>query len=159
MTAPTLVLWDIDHTLIETRGVGRKLYRAAFEEITGRHLEHKAELTGRTEPAILTETLMFNGLEPSDDYHARYPAALARQYEQHTDRLRKRGRALPGARAALAALAGQPNVIQSVLTGNLRAVALIKLRVFELDGFVDLEVGAYGDDDADRPKLVAIAQQ
>src|SRR5262249_6065501 len=27
--APTLVLWDIDHTLIETRGVGRKLYRAA----------------------------------------------------------------------------------------------------------------------------------
>src|SRR5215468_3699939 len=159
MAAPTLVLWDIDHTLIETRGIGRKLYRAAFEEITGRRMEHKPKLTGRTEPAILTDTLTLNGLEPSDDYQARYAVALARQYEQHTDRLRKRGRALPGARAALASLAQQPNVIQTVLTGNLRAVALIKLQIFELDGFVDLEVGAYGDDEAYRPNLVAIAQQ
>jgi phosphoglycolate phosphatase len=45
-----------------------------------------------------------------------------------------------------------------VLTGNLRAVAIIKLRVFELDGFVDVEVGAYCDDDAYRPNLVAVAQ-
>ncbi len=159
MAAPALVLWDIDHTLVETRGVGRKLYRAAFEEITGRRMEHKPKLTGRTEPAILTDTLTLNGLEPSDDYQARYAEALARQYEHRTDRLLKRGRALPGAREALAALAEQPDVIQSVLTGNLRAVALIKLRVFELDGFVDLEVGAYGDDEAYRPNLVAVAQQ
>jgi phosphoglycolate phosphatase-like HAD superfamily hydrolase len=159
MAAPALVLWDIDHTLIKTRGVGRKLYRAAFEEITGRQLARTPELTGRTEPAILTDTLTLNGLEPSDDYQAEYAEALARQYEQHTARLLKRGRALPGAREALAALAEQPDVIQSVLTGNLRAVALIKLRVFELDGFVDLEVGAYGDDEAYRPNLVAVAQQ
>jgi phosphoglycolate phosphatase len=158
MAAPALVLWDIDHTLIETRGVGRKLYRAAFEEITGRRMERKPNLTGRTEPAILTDTLTLNGLQPSDDYQARYAEALARQYEQHTDRLLKRGRALPGAREALTALAEQPDVIQSVLTGNLRAVALIKLRVFELDGFIDLEVGAYGDDEAYRPNLVAVAQ-
>jgi phosphoglycolate phosphatase len=159
MAAPMLVLWDIDHTLIETRGVGRKLYRAAFEEITGHRMEHKPKLTGRTETAILTDTLMLNGLEPSDDYQAEYAEALARQYEQHTARLLKRGRTLPGAREALTALAEQPDVIQSVLTGNLRAVALIKLRVFELDGFVDLEVGAYGDDEAYRPNLVAVAQQ
>ena len=158
MAAPTLVLWDIDHTLIETRGVGRKLYRTAFEEITGRRIAHKAKLTGRTEPAILTETLELNGLEPSDDYQAKYAKALVRQYEQHTDKLYARGRVLPGAGAALAALAEQPDVIQTVLTGNLRAVALIKLRVFNLDGFVDLEIGAYGDDDADRPKLVPVAQ-
>jgi hypothetical protein len=32
-TSPTsglLVLWDVDHTLIETRGVGSELYRAAL---------------------------------------------------------------------------------------------------------------------------------
>jgi phosphoglycolate phosphatase-like HAD superfamily hydrolase len=45
------------------------------------------------------------------------------------------------------------------LTGNLRAVAIIKLWVFGLAGFIDFEVGAYGDDEAYRPKLVAIAQQ
>jgi phosphoglycolate phosphatase-like HAD superfamily hydrolase len=115
MAAPTLVLWDIDHTLIKTRGVGRKLYRAAFEEITGRPMEHKVDLTGKTEPAILTETLKAHGLEPNDDYQAKYAEALARLYEQHTDRLRKRGRVLPGAREALAALAEQPDAVQTVL--------------------------------------------
>jgi phosphoglycolate phosphatase-like HAD superfamily hydrolase len=159
MAARTLVLWDIDHTLIETRGVGGKLYRAAFEEITGRQMEHKANLTGKTEPAILTETLGLHGLKSSDDYQAKYAEALARQYERHADELRARGRALPGARAALATLAQHSGVIQSVLTGNLRAVAATKLRVFGLEGFIDLEVGAYGDDEADRPKLVAIAQE
>jgi phosphoglycolate phosphatase len=159
MAALALVLWDIDHTLIETRGVGRRLYRAAFEEITGRRLERKPDLTGRTECAILAETLRLNGLEPSGGYKTKYAEALTRQYERHTDRLSKRGQALPGARKALAALARHPDLIQTVLTGNLRAVAVIKLRVFGLDGFIDFEVGAYGDDEPYRPKLVAIAQQ
>lgn len=159
VTPPTLVLWDIDHTLIETRGVGGELYRAAFEEITGRTMEHKAEVTGMTEPAILAETLKLHGLEPSEEYQTKYAEALARQYERHAEELRERGRALPGAKEALAALAEQPGVIQTVLTGNLRAVAATKLRVFGLDGFVDFEVGAYGDDEAERPKLVAVAQE
>ena len=56
-TRPRLVLWDIDHTLIETRGVGGKLARAAFAEITGRTVEQMADATGKTEPVILAETL------------------------------------------------------------------------------------------------------
>jgi phosphoglycolate phosphatase len=158
MVVSTLVLWDIDHTLIETRGVGGQLYQAAFEEITGRKMEHRAEVTGRTEPAILAETLTLHGLEPNDEYRTNYAEALAQQYEGHSDELRQRGRALPGAKAALAVLAELPNVVQTVLTGNLRAVAATKLRVFGLDGFIDLEVGAYGDDEEDRPRLVAVAQ-
>ena len=46
-----------------------------------------------------------------------------------------------------------------MLTGNLREVARIKLEVFGLDGYLDLAGGAYGDDDRDRPKLVALAQR
>lgn len=159
MAVQTLVLWDIDHTLIETHGVGSQLYQAAFEEITCRKMEHEAEVTGRTELAILAETLELHGIEPSDDYRANYADVLAQQYEQHTSELRERGRALPGAKAALTVLAHQPDVIQTVLTGNLRAVAATKLRVFGLDRFIDLEIGAYGDDEEDRPKLVAAAQE
>src|SRR6266508_2223495 len=91
MAVPTLVLWDIDHTLIETRGVGGELYRAAYEETAGRTMEHKAEVTGKTEPAILTETLKLHGLEPNNDYQAKYAEALARQYDQRADELRRRG--------------------------------------------------------------------
>lgn len=32
--ATTLVLWDIDHTLIETRGVGGEVYAEAFHKVT-----------------------------------------------------------------------------------------------------------------------------
>jgi len=154
-----LVLWDVDHTLIETRGVGFRLYQAAFEQITGLPMAHKAEITGRTERAILAETLRLHGLESSEEYQARYVAALARQYEEHAEELRQRGRALPGAKEALAAVAELPGVVQTVLSGNLRAVAVTKLRVFGLDQCIDFEIGAYGDDEEDRPKLVAVARQ
>lgn len=69
------------------------------------------------------------------------------------------GRSLPGARETLTALARHPWIHQSVLTGNLREVARVKLDVFGLNGFLDLDSGAYGDDSPERPKLVAIAQR
>src|SRR5262249_31391833 len=37
-------------------------------------------------------------------------------------------------------------------------VARIKLEVFDLDRFLDLDAGAYGDDRTERSELVAIAQ-
>jgi hypothetical protein len=33
--ATTLVLWDINHALIETHGVGGEIYVAAFQAVTG----------------------------------------------------------------------------------------------------------------------------
>jgi len=69
---------------------------------------------------------------------ARYNRKLAALYARHEDELCARGRALPGAREALTALAEQPGVVQTVLTGNSRAVAVIKLHVFGLDRLGDL---------------------
>ena len=156
---PRLVLWDIDHTLIETRGVGGRLARAAFEEITGVRAEHLTDATGRTEPVILAETLKAHGIEPTEEHQQRYARALSDQYRQHTDELKRIGRVLPGAAEALAALRQIPDVIQTVLTGNYKAVATTKLAVFGLDDALDLDVGAYADDATDRPALVPIAQQ
>jgi phosphoglycolate phosphatase len=153
-----LVLWDIDHTLIETRGVGKRLYIAAFEAVTGRRMEYAAEPTGRTEIAIFTETLERHGIQPTDELRRRYSAELARQYEEHADEVRTRGRALPGAHEVLSLVGGQSGVIQTVLTGNLRAVAFTKLRVFDLDGYIEWEIGAYGEDAAERAKLVGVAR-
>jgi phosphoglycolate phosphatase len=157
--AHRLVLWDIDHTLIETRGVGKRLYVAAFEEATGHRMEHAVEPTGRTEQAIFVETLERHGIATSDELQQRYVTQLADQYAQHADLLRAEGRGLPGARAAVAALADQTGVVQTVLTGNIRAVAITKLRVFGLDVHIDFEVGAYGEDASRRAKLVAVAQR
>ncbi|QWF82057.1 HAD family hydrolase [Amycolatopsis sp. CA-230715] len=155
----TLILWDIDHTLIETRGVGRDIYERAFPAATGKPLTKLASIAGRTELDIMSESLRVNGLEPTDEMVGKLAEALVRGYEDARDELASTGRALPGARDALARFAADSTVHQAVLTGNLRDVARIKLDVFGLDQYVDLASGAYGDDDASRAVLVGIAQR
>lgn len=156
---PLLLLWDIDHTLLETRGLGSELYARAFKTATGTDMKQQADVTGQTEPSIFNATLRLHGMPEDDFYLTQYKEALALEYEHHQDDLRSRGGVLPGARDTLAMLATEPAFIHSVLSGNLRAVSRIKLAVFNLGQYLDLDVGAYGDDDPDRPRLVAIAQE
>jgi phosphoglycolate phosphatase-like HAD superfamily hydrolase len=159
MTTPLLVLWDIDHTLIETRGVGTQVYAEAFAKVTGRPLEKMPELAGRTEPVIFREALKVNGADPSEDLYEQFAAEQARAYAAHLDELRARGRALPGAADALRALSERNDVLQSVLTGNTRPASEIKLRAFDLDRYLDFDIGAYGTDDDTRANLVDVARQ
>jgi phosphoglycolate phosphatase len=103
--AAILVLWDIDHTLIETRGVGGEIYADAFRTVTGRPLTTMPELSGRTEPVIFREALQANGInDPADDLYSRFADEQAHGYADRTDELRSRGRALPGAEDALRTL-------------------------------------------------------
>jgi phosphoglycolate phosphatase-like HAD superfamily hydrolase len=154
-----LLLWDVDHTLIETRGVGFAIYQRAFPAATGEPLTELATISGRTELDIMRETLRINGIEPTNEAVNELASALIQGYEDARDELASRGRALPGTRDTLAALSDNTAFFQTVLTGNLREVARIKLEVFGLDPFLDLEAGAYGDDHQERAELVAIAQQ
>lgn len=154
-----LVLWDLDHTLIETRGVGRAIYERAFPAATGTPLTTLATISGRTELDIMAESLRLNNIEPTEEMVTQLAQALVRGYQDARDELRTVGRALPGVTDTLASLAHNPTVYQSVLTGNLRDVARIKLEVFNVDHYLNLDAGAYGDDDPERPNLVAIAQQ
>jgi phosphoglycolate phosphatase-like HAD superfamily hydrolase len=158
-SAARLVLWDIDHTLISTEGIGREIYREAFEQTTGQPMQRQADPTGRTEPEIFRDTLAIHGIEPSDQLFADFADALAAGHRAKLPLLQQRGHALPGALQALQALHETPGVIQSVLTGNIKPVAIIKLAAFGLDRYLDFEIGAYGSDDPVRANLVEIARR
>lgn len=153
--APLLVLWDIDHTLVSISGVGRAIYERVFEQVTGRPLVHLADMAGRTEQAILRETLKLNGVEPGASFGAFY-CALEEAARSLEGRMRQNGRVLPGVREALAAFQAD-GAVQSLVTGNIPALAAMKLEAFGLDGFIDFEVGGYGDDGSDRAVLVRLA--
>ncbi|MFJ8364539.1 HAD family hydrolase [Streptomyces sp. NPDC093984] len=153
---PQLVLWDIDHTLIDTRGVGRELSAAAFEEVTGQPMREQAKIDGITEAVIFRETAKLHGLTTDRADFERFAAALTAQHIRRANDLRERGHALPGAAAALEALAAA-NVRQTVVSGNVRAVAEIKLNVFGLDRHILWDGGAYGEDADLRPALVELA--
>lgn len=156
--SPTrLVLWDIDHTLIETRGVGRAIYERVFPTVTGQPLRELAAVHGRTELDIMHETLRRHDIEPTVEAIDDIATALAEGYRSATHELVERGRVLPGVWQSLSALAAEPCTHQGVLTGNTTEIARIKIEAFGLDRYVDLSLGAYGDDHHDRGELVAIA--
>ena len=72
-----------------------------------------------------------------------------------------RVRILPGAAEAMAALArldGQ-GVVQSLLTGNIRPLAEVKLGPLGLTEHLDLDAGAYGTESEIRADLVPVARR
>ncbi|URM95294.1 haloacid dehalogenase-like hydrolase [Actinomadura madurae] len=154
-----LILWDIDHTLIETGGVGGEVFKDAFEQVTGHHIDRLADVTGRTEQVIFRETLDLYDIQDPGDYFPKFVEAQAAGYRARANEMRQRGRALPGAREALQAFAELPTITQTVLTGNPKPSAIAKLETFDLARHLDLEIGAYGTDDPVRTNLIPIAQQ
>lgn len=170
MTAPVtsrgaarvLVLWDIDRTLVYVGEVDRTAYREAFAEVVGRPAERlPAKGTGVTMPLAIRGLLEDNGVtgREADDLLPRMLEAVPLRFAAHTEDVRSLGTVLPGAMQALKAVAAEPDLVSTVLTGNLEANALIKLRVFGMDRYVDATVGGFSSDDAHRPALVAVAQR
>jgi phosphoglycolate phosphatase len=125
-----LVLWDVDHMLIENNGVDKEVYAEAFELLTGR----RAETDGRTEPEIMWNMLVAHGIGPTGDYLDRVIEVLEMAASRGAVRLREREHELAGARSVLAEFYGMPGIVQSVLSGNTRANAYTKLSAFGLDG-------------------------
>ncbi|TDT97309.1 phosphoglycolate phosphatase-like HAD superfamily hydrolase [Streptomyces sp. 846.5] len=157
MTGYRLVLWDVDHTLIASGGVGGEISARAFQKVTGRRQEHHPDVSGRTERAILAESCRLHGLDPGAYRFEDYADALTEGYLRRAGALRERGHALLGAAKALEAVARLDGVRQTVVSGNVRRVAEIKLAVFGLDRHIDFDLGAYAEDSDVRADLVRAA--
>ena len=56
-----LLLWDVDHTLIENSGVSKAVYARVFEMMTGRVAEVQPDIDGRTDYEIVCNLLTANG--------------------------------------------------------------------------------------------------
>jgi phosphoglycolate phosphatase len=168
-----LVLWDVDHTLLDAGGAGIQLIRRAFSEMFGRDFPPTPALAGRTDRAIQLEVLTRSGVPDPQAELPAFQRLVAGLAPQLGGLVRESGRALPGATEALTAVAavadghGGPDrggprhggpLVQSVLTGNMQATAVAKLAALDLDRFLDLRVGAYGDAHEIRADLVPLAR-
>jgi len=136
--------------------VSREAYAEAFQRVTGRPLVALPRTAGRSDSEIFFEALALNeasagpGWDRTDagaqELLARYSRELATAFAARVDLLPAQGRVLPGAREAVAAVAGLPRFIQSVLTGTIRPNAVAKLQAFGMDEFFDFEIGGYGSE-------------
>lgn len=154
-----LVLWDVDHTLVECTGVIAQVYPEAFRRVFGRDLDQVPYMAGQTELSIQRDLFESHGITVTRQLTATFNTVLVSVFDSVAGTLPAVGRALPGAKQVLAALANSPNVVQSVLTGNLPELALGKLAAFDLDSYLDLSVGAYGSERLVRAELVPLARE
>ena len=154
------MLWDIDQTLIDSGGVGVHVYQLVFRDLFRTGLPGLVPFAGRTERAIVLDLLALAGIREPRQHVDEFLARIAAHAPELAGLVAARGRALPGAAAALAAVAAQttPVAVQSVLTGNVRAMAEMKLHALGLADHLDLDIGAYGDTVECRADLVHLAR-
>jgi phosphoglycolate phosphatase-like HAD superfamily hydrolase len=156
-----LVLWDIDGTLMRAGEIAREAFGRAVASVVER-AEHEIEfvqMSGKTDLQIAREMLVLAAVEEAaaDGHVPAVIAHLEAELGAAEAMFRKNGRVLPGVVDLLEAFGEDPDVHQSVLTGNTASNAKAKLDAFGLTRHLDLDIGAFGSDDADRTKLVPIA--
>jgi phosphoglycolate phosphatase-like HAD superfamily hydrolase len=158
----TVVLWDVDGTLVSTGAAGRLAFADAVAAVLGVEVppERLPRMAGKTDPQIALELLGELGVPSPDRHLGELEVALEVALTARVAQIRREGAALPGVRDALAALAAG-GAVQTVVTGNVAANARTKLTavglIDERGGPLRLDIGAYGSDDADRDNLVPIA--
>ncbi|MBV8541362.1 MAG: haloacid dehalogenase-like hydrolase [Pseudonocardiales bacterium] len=156
----TLILWDVDHTLIENGGVSKATYASAFELLTGRAPSVRPVTDGRTDFEIMHELLSANSVDAGEYVEiAQFEGVLVEAMKRNMSQLPQRGHILPGVVEVLALLSALPGAVQSVLTGNIASNARAKLSAFSLDGWVDFDVGGFGSDGTTRSSLVGVARR
>jgi len=148
-----LILFDIDGTLVDAGGAGRRALLRAFGEVfdpASLSSAGRVPFGGKTDVAIFREMAHEMGVDAASLESKR--ADLERAYEaalRHELRIEgPRQRVLPGVLALLDALTTRPDARVGLLTGNIAIGARLKLERFDLFRFFD--GGGFGDDAKNR---------
>ena len=150
-----LILFDVDQTLISTRGGDRKALNTTFQEL---HCIDDAfegmSFGGRMDLSIMDQVYSHWGVAEGErclgDFKARYFELLELVLKDW-----EMGIVYPGIPELLSALGSRAGVQLGLATGNFRESAFIKLRKYGLDTF--FEEGGFGGDHPERPEVVADA--
>jgi phosphoglycolate phosphatase-like HAD superfamily hydrolase len=156
----TVVLFDIDGTMLRSDGAGRRAIHAALTEVFGGTGPSDHRFDGKTDKQIVRELMTIAGHD-----RAAIDAGMERVLAVYTAELRRalRDPAHPPQRLAgvfelLDALERRDDIVLGVLTGNIAEGADAKLRAVGIDPS-RFRVTAYGSDHEDRPELPPIAQR
>lgn len=148
---PTVLLFDIDGTLVTTGGAGRRAMEGAFERVTGRRDATRFPFAGMTDRAIVRRGLEHVGHDAGeasiDHLIAQYVSLLADEV-----RAASHYAVYPGILRALDAAAEAADTAVGLGTGNVRPGARIKLSRVELHE--RFAFGGFGCDHEDRAELL-----
>lgn len=145
---PTLLIFDVDGTLITTRA-GRKAFSRALESVFGLvDAAGKVAMAGRTDPLIFREICEANGLDPRafGAWKLEFLASLAEQLNEDP------GHIHDGVVELLEACHRAPDLALALGTGNVEEGARLKLAPHDLNRF--FPTGGFGEDGATRGDVI-----
>lgn len=154
----TIVLWDIDNTLLYSGGAGSLGMARAFSDLYGvDDAFGRVEFSGRTDTAIFTDAALAHGIAETDLAREleRFRAAYVPHLESALPEVRD-GRLMPGIEQILEALSARHDVAQGLGTGNFRSGGELKLRHFGIDHHFHDMLGGFGEHAHARDAVIRI---
>lgn len=153
----SLLLFDIDGTLLLSGGAGVRAMTRTFETMFGVHDAFaSSDLAGRTDTFILSNALRRAGLPDTPDTHQQFRDAYVAVLREEIRQPTQSGFGLmPGVQALLDALHDCEPFHLALLTGNFEVAAHVKLAHFGIDRFFPW--GAFGEESAHRDDLARLA--
>lgn len=151
-----LLLFDVDLTLIDTNGAGRRAMNLAFEKLFGvKNGMNKVDFAGRPDPAILRDALDQHKLIWVQSKEQNFKHTYFDYLSTEIKKPNPRRHIEPGILEILKKINNSKDIALGLLTGNWRQAARIKLEHFNLFHF--FELGAFADDSDDRNDLPQFA--
>jgi phosphoglycolate phosphatase len=153
----TTVLWDIDGTLLRSGGVAARAFLDAVTEVTGvrpRPTREQQDYGGRLDTEIAEMLLTVVGAPTT--LVPEVLETLQRLVGERLGDLQAQTSTYPGVDALVAKLA-DTGVRQTVVTGNLPAIARHKLEAGRLIPPIEPGLGGYGDSAPDRAAVAQVA--
>jgi len=148
------VLFDIDGTLIDPGGAGRKSVTQAFNKVFSiSDAFASIAMDGKTDIQIIKEGLSAHRLPAGERVICSIVSEYVKNLKKEIDKKTKH--LMPGVYELLNALQETDGYWLGLLTGNIQQGARIKLGAFNLNGY--FPVGAFGDDHEDRNMLLPVA--
>lgn len=152
---PTVLLFDVDGTLVTTCGAGRRAIERAFELRHGTKAVLTFSFGGMTDKAVVRDALLalYRSFATEEDLGREMEATLAVYLEVLVEEVaRARIRIHAGMERALDLADARKEVALGLGTGNIRKGAEIKLDAVGI--YRRFTFGGFGDDSIDRPTLL-----
>jgi len=161
----TLLMFDVDLTLVDAAGAGQVAMLTAGNEVCGEGFTFKGvSFGGRLDPLIFADAV--SGCDYNDqqaaDLHETFRSTYTREFERLLTDNGRTIKALPGIPALIDTLRtrahSQDDVMLGLLTGNYAQTAAMKIEAAGLrrDWFT---LGCFGDEADSRPGLTELAMQ